>query len=566
MEPDDATEVVDPDANIRLRGQFRAAVAAVSNAVGLRGLACIVGGTVVLLLPDATTTLVVGTLIAFLAGSGLLDLVYTASGRRWFGRRINRVLAGLRGLAVLGLAVAAGLLAYAGSGELTLTLATGLIGIYVGIRGIVAIVSAVLRRREHDPLPAIAGGALAVVAGVLAFAVPASIASTVIVTAAIAALIVGLILISWCLRRSAHAARDARAADGAGGPVRTGLDPATASISAVLWDWIEGSDIGRKVRAEQANGLYFERPQRLTKLGTWWVMLVLSVAIATFAVLADSTAVVIGAMLVAPLMTPILGLSAALVNGWGRRALESGVLVAAGAAVSITLAMGIAAWSPVAVSFATNSQIVSRVSPNTIDLLIALAAGAAGAFATVNARVASGIAGVAIAVALVPPLAVVGVSLDAGRFDEAGGASLLFLTNFVAIVLAAAGTFVLTGFARPYALRNRPRQILQTVAPFVALAGIILLPLTLTSEGLLLAETRERDAQQTVEDWLGEDSDFTVTSVKVDGTEVRVTITGPGDPPRPSVLHEALQDELEDQVRLALTVVPVEVVVIPSGG
>ncbi|BDZ41082.1 hypothetical protein GCM10025865_03810 [Paraoerskovia sediminicola] len=131
-------------------------------------------------------------------------------------------------------------------------------------------------------------------------------------------------------------------------------------------------------------------------------MLLLSVCIATFAVLQDSTAVVIGAMLIAPLMVPILGLAAALVNGWVRRAWESSLLIVAGVVAAVVLAAAITLWAPAVVSFETNSQITSRVDPSVLDMLVAIAAGAAGAFATVNTRVASSIAGVAIAVALVP--------------------------------------------------------------------------------------------------------------------------------------------------------------------
>ncbi|GAA2036632.1 hypothetical protein GCM10009819_21580 [Agromyces tropicus] len=548
MEVDDKADWVNPSANARLRDQLGSMAAALSNPVALRGLACMVGGIAVLLLPDVTTGLVTVIVIALFAISGLADLVYAVAGGRWFHRRINRWLAAPRGLAALVLAAFLGLLGWAGAGEVTLTFVVGLTGIYVGIRGVVAIIAALLKRHERDPIPALAGGSIAVVGGVLAYVVPNSLATTVIVTAATASLVVGLVLISWSIR---HEARG------------TGPDPSAATIPEVLWDWIEGSDVGRSTRADQAAGLYFERPERLTKLGTWWVMLVLSVAIATFAVLQDSTAVVIGAMLVAPLMTPILGLAGALVNGWGRRAFQSATLVASGAGAAVILAYGIAAWAPLAISFSTNSQIVSRVSPNTVDMMIALAAGAAGAFATVNARVASGIAGVAIAVALVPPLAVVGVSLNGARYADAGGATLLFLTNFVAIVLAAAIVFVLTGFARPFALRHRPRRILQTVAPFVVLAGIILLPLMLTSEGLLQNQTRERDVQRTVEGWLGPDSGFAVTSVSISGSEVSVTITGPDDPPAATDLRDALQEDFPSPIGLELTVIPVQVTVVP---
>lgn len=546
---DEATGQVGAGVDEAAHSDLRATVAAMSNTVALRGVVGVVAGGTVLLLPTATTAIVTLTAILLLGASGIADLVYAVSGRRWIGRHGSRWLAAPRGLAALALCAAMGFLAYVGAGEVTLVIIVGLLGLYVGFRGALAIIGALLGRRERDPLPELIGGAIALVGGILAYTVPSSIVSAVIVAAATAALVGGFVLIAWSLRRASRG---------------TGLDPASASIPDILWDWIEGSDIGRKERADQSGELYFEHPARLTKLGTWWVMLLLSVAIATFAVLADSTAVVIGAMLVAPLMTPILGLAGGLVNGWGRRAIQSAVLVISGALLSILLAYGIAAWAPVAVNFSTNSQIVSRVSPNTIDMLIALAAGAAGAFATVNARVASGIAGVAIAVALVPPLAVVGVSLNGGRFADAGGASLLFLTNFVAIVLAAALVFVITGFARPYALKNRPRQILQTVAPFVILAGLILLPLMLTSESLLQTQARQSAAQETVEDWLGEDSEFIVTSVTVSGEEVSVTIRGPGDPPSAADLSDALQDDFVKPIGLELTVMPVEITTIPA--
>ncbi|MEJ1154510.1 DUF389 domain-containing protein [Microbacterium marmarense] len=549
MDVDDNINSANAGRNPRITVQLRKLVAAMSNSVALRGLAGLLAGAAVLLLPTVTTALVTFILIAFLAFSGITDLFYAVTGRRWFGRRLSRWLAVPRGLAATIIAALLGFLAYAGTTELTLTFAVSLVGIYVGIRGVMSLVSAFLNRRTKDPLPPAAGGSLAVILGVLAAFVPASLVSSVIVAAATASLVVGLILVSWSLRNNVR---------------RSKLDPETASIPELVWDWIENSDIGRKERAVQAGTLYLEQPQRLTKMGTWWIMLVLSVAIATFAVLADSTAVIIGAMLVAPLMTPILGLAGALVNGWGRRAFESAALVVLGAVVSIALAYGLAAWAPVAIAYSTNSQIVSRVSPNIVDMLIALAAGAAGAFATVNARVASGIAGVAIAVALVPPLAVVGVCLYGARFEDAGGATLLFLTNFVAIVLAAATVFVLTGFARPYALRNRPRQLIKTMGPFVALAGIILLPLMLTSEGLLQSQTRERDAQNTVEDWLGDDTEFVISAVDVAGNDVDVTITGPGDPPSANDLYDAMQQDFVDPITLELTVVPVEITVIPT--
>ena len=288
-------------------------------------------------------------------------------------------------------------------------------------------------------------------------------------------------------------------------------------------------------------------------------MLALSVAIATYAVLQDSTAVVIGAMLIAPLMVPILGLAGALVNGWTRRAASSAALLTAGVLASVALSYGLSAWAPVVVALDTNTQVTSRVSPSLPDMLIAVAAGAAGAFATVTVRVASGIAGVAIAVALVPPLAVVGISLGAHQLADAGGAMLLFLTNFVAIVLAAAAVFAVSGFARPGQLRQRLRPVLATLAPFVALAAVILVPLVFTSQGLLASSTAQREASKVVDEWLSPDSALQVISIDVQDDEVNVSLSGPTAAPPLAPLREALAAQLERPVGVSVTLTPVTV-------
>jgi uncharacterized hydrophobic protein (TIGR00271 family) len=229
-------------------------------------------------------------------------------------------------------------------------------------------------------------------------------------------------------------------------------------------------------------------------------------------------------MLIAPLMVPSLGLAGALVNGWARRAASSAALLTAGVLASVALSYALSAWAPVALALDTNTQVTSRASPSLPDMLIAVAAGAAGAFATVNVRVASSIAGVAIAVALVPPLAVVGISLGANRYADAGGAMLLFLTNFVAIVLAAAAVIAAAGFARHGQLRARLKPVLTTLAPFGALAAVILVPPVFTSQGLIASATAQRQASEAVDTWLGPDPTLQVTSIEVQEDEVTVTV------------------------------------------
>ena len=136
-------------------------------------------------------------------------------------------------------------------------------------------------------------------------------------------------------------------------------------------------------------------------------LMMLSTAIAVLGILADSTAVVIGAMLLAPLMFPVLGAAAAIVMGWPLRIIRRVLLVAVGSVLAVVLAAVISFVVP-GHTDPLPAELLARTSPNLLDLGIALAAGAAGAYGQVRRHAAEALTGVAVAVALLPPLAVVG--------------------------------------------------------------------------------------------------------------------------------------------------------------
>ena len=137
---------------------------------------------------------------------------------------------------------------------------------------------------------------------------------------------------------------------------------------------------------------------RSRKWSAFWVLLVLAAIIASAGVVADSTATVIGAMIVAPLMTPILGTALALVLADRRHLLHNVGLVLAGAVVVVVIGYLVGASHAVDVVAATNSQVAGRVSPKLIDLTAALATGVVGAFALVRSDVSDTLPGVAIAI------------------------------------------------------------------------------------------------------------------------------------------------------------------------
>lgn len=204
---------------------------------------------------------------------------------------------------------------------------------------------------------------------------------------------------------------------------------------------------GERVRASTADVermmsklLLTEGSGASRKLSSFWVLLVLASVIATAGVMADSTATVIGAMIVAPLMTPILGTALSVVLADRRLILKNLGIVLAGAAAVIVIAFLLGLTSHASLVADTNAQIAARVSPRLIDLLAALATGVVGAFAMVRSDISDTLPGVAIAISLVPPLAVVGLTLESGAPNQALGALLLFGTNVTAII--ATGTII----------------------------------------------------------------------------------------------------------------------------
>ncbi|MBK9697624.1 MAG: TIGR00341 family protein [Propionibacteriaceae bacterium] len=196
------------------------------------------------------------------------------------------------------------------------------------------------------------------------------------------------------------------------------------------------------VERMMARLLLTEGADRRRNLSAFWVLIVLATVIASAGIIADSTASVIGAMIVAPLMTPILGTALSVVLARRRLVLVNLAMVVAGAASVVVIAflLGLTAHSHLVAD--TNSQIAARVSPRLIDLVAALATGVVGAFAVVRSDVSDTLPGVAIAISLVPPLCVVGLTLESGEPGQALGALLLFGTNVGAIIATGIAVFL----------------------------------------------------------------------------------------------------------------------------
>ncbi|EGW41650.1 TIGR00341 family protein [Desulfosporosinus sp. OT] len=213
---------------------------------------------------------------------------------------------------------------------------------------------------------------------------------------------------------------------------------------------------------------------------TYFLLVVLAALVATLGLLTNSTAVIIGAMLISPIMSPIIGMSFSMTLGDSEMFSKSIKAIILGTIVAIIVSVFTSLFLP---SRSLTAEILLRTKPTLIDLIIAFASGAAGAYTMCHKKESSVLPGVAIATAIMPPLCVVGTGLVQNEYNVAFGGFLLFLTNLIAINLASAIVFKLSGFTtkdeidqltKQTILKMNHRRLVISITAFV----IITIPLS----------------------------------------------------------------------------------------
>jgi uncharacterized hydrophobic protein (TIGR00271 family) len=314
---------------------------------------------------------------------------------------------------------------------------------------------------------------------------------------------------------------------------------------------LHADDVDRMV-----DRLLFIGPDAARKRSAFWVLLALAAVIATAGVASDSTATVIGAMIVAPLMTPILGTALSLVLARRAAMLRSLAYVVGGAVLVVGVGFLFGAIDPVGLVSQTNTQVIGRTNPRLIDLVAALATGSVGAFALVRSDVSDTLPGVAIAISLVPPLAVVGLLLEAGRYAEASGAFLLFGTNVTAII--ATGTVVLLAYrvrdvaqaagGQVGALRGR------TLGVVAVLVLVVAVPLGFGTSRIVADRLAEASVTPIATEW-AEARGWRIASLEVRDGTLRLVALGPPPEVEPETLREALDAAGQAELDLVISLV-----------
>ncbi len=242
--------------------------------------------------------------------------------------------------------------------------------------------------------------------------------------------------------------------------------------------------------------------------GQFIFILAMAASIGALGLMADSTVTIVGAMLIAPLMRPIVAIAFGLVKSDLELKLHGLGTLAIGVLLSISI--GFLIETMLGLESLTN-EILARTKPNLIDLGVAIAAGVAVAVAVTREDVADALPGVAIAVALVPPLCVAGICLSLNQRSLALGAMLLFAINLVAIIFSAALVYLMSGY-------GSWRLSVSSLSVVAVVLALLAWPL---STALLTIKLDDR-AQVVVVDWLNDPyfSEASVSSNDLDEVSV----------------------------------------------
>lgn len=247
-----------------------------------------------------------------------------------------------------------------------------------------------------------------------------------------------------------------------------------------------------QLRREERINLFAELEGKSRWSFDFMALICLSTAIASLGLLQNSVAVVIGAMLVAPLMTPLLGAGLALVQGNGPLMRSSVKAIVYGFLMAVVIGVCVGALGKPMTGL--TGEMLARGEPSLWDMGVGFLSGVAASYCIARPGLSSALAGVAIAAALVPPIATVGMSLALGEPGNARGAALLFGTNVVAIVLGAAVSFYGAG------IRGRKGSgmalwVKRTIFGLAVCLAVLAVPLGSVIVGRVLENQQLRDGR-----------------------------------------------------------------------
>jgi uncharacterized hydrophobic protein (TIGR00271 family) len=339
-------------------------------------------------------------------------------------------------------------------------------------------------------------------------------------------------------------------------------------LKATLAKYINSSNFHKIVKPltyERRKEVIEELDQASSPGFDFFLLVILSCSIATFGLLINSAAVIIGAMLVAPLMSPILGVSVASIVGRQEMFRKALVALIQGALVAVLLSWFLSHTSSLLHIGLINGipdEVLARTQPSPFDLGIALAGGAAAAYALAQPKLSAALPGVAIATALMPPLCTIGIGLSLDIADVTLGAFLLFLTNFSAISFAGILIFAALGFF-PRRIENAWHGIPRSILISSIMVLLVTVPLVILTIRSVSRNSQMKQVRDAVSAELSTLPDFQLVEIRSepenDILHIRITLRTSHSPTYNQVVE--LQKEIANVLQRAIVI---QLIVIPT--
>lgn len=287
----------------------------------------------------------------------------------------------------------------------------------------------------------------------------------------------------------------------------------------------------------------------------YYILLIMSCLIASLGLIQNSVAVVIGAMIVAPLMGPILGFAAGTLWGSGKAMFEALTTLLKG----IIIVIGITSFMAIIIPMSElSSEILARTKPGVADIIIAVASGVIGAYGYVNNRISSSIPGVAISVALMPPLCTVGIGIGLSDWEVARGAALLFSINLVGISFAALIVFYLVKLyphvENQEKIAKAKRRFLRNVIISSIILAAIAFPMGYFTIDSIFETLKTNRIREIVEERVNPEQIYSYeTAVEESSYYVHIVFYGsPGDGITAEDLEVQVKKELSDPIEIEI--------------
>lgn len=287
-------------------------------------------------------------------------------------------------------------------------------------------------------------------------------------------------------------------------------------------------------------------------------MAIISSLIATFALLIDDLAVLIGAMLIAPFLTPALGVGMGIVKGDSLLFKKGLINLSLGIVVGVIGSIIIAAIFPIK---GLSEAITDRSAPTLIQLAIAILAGGAAAFSYAYRKIRAVLSGAFVALALVPPISIIGIGIAFFNWELVGGAALLLLANVIGLTLAAVLVFFLFGF-RPISRPDNIREVKIGITWLASLFLIIALPLGYIMQTIITDINRENTARAVIDSQFSQSLNTSVNELTINKQKDKILIgftvrsSGEVDTDKIRNIQSQLEERFNKSVEIDAKLIP----------